>query len=118
MLTAGCDVHTKQAEVLAGEDDANLLDALCHNHRREGYEVLTASDGEEALAVARGKGPALMLFDIILVVLGGIEVCRILRKEVSVPILMLIAGVDEIDRVVGLEIGAGDYVSKPFGLRS
>ena len=73
MLTAGCDVHTKQAEVLAGEDDANLLDALCHNHRREGYEVLTASDVEEALVVARVKGPALMLSDIILPILDRIE---------------------------------------------
>ncbi len=106
-----------KGKILVVEDDANLLDVLRHNFSREGYEVFTARDGQEALSVARGKKPDLLLLDIMLPVLDGLEVCRILRKEMNVPILMLTAKADEIDKVVGLEIGADDYVTKPFSLR-
>jgi two-component system OmpR family response regulator len=107
----------KGKTILVVEDDANLLDVLRHNFIREGYEVLTARDGQAALTVARERKPDLMLLDIMLPVLDGLEVCRILRKEMNIPILMLTAKADEIDKVVGLEIGADDYVTKPFSLR-
>ncbi len=103
--------------LLVVEDDANLLDVLRHNLVREGYGVLTARDGESALALARERRPDLMILDIMLPRLDGLELCRILRKEMSTPILMLTAKADEIDRVVGLEMGADDYVTKPFSLR-
>ena len=103
--------------ILVVEDDANLLDVVRHNLSKEGYDVLVARDGQEALAVAREQKPDMMVLDIMLPYLDGLEVCRILRKETSVPILMLTAKADEIDRVVGLEMGADDYVTKPFSLR-
>jgi len=103
--------------ILVVEDDANLLDVLRHNLAREGYGVVTARDGEAGVAEARAHKPDLILLDIMLPVLDGLEVCRILRKEMTVPILMLTAKAEEIDKVVGLEMGADDYVTKPFSLR-
>jgi len=103
--------------VLVVEDDATLLDVIRHNLSREGYNVATARDGEAGLAAARAQKPDLVVLDIMMPRLDGLEVCRILRKEMSVPILMLTAKADEIDKVVGLEIGADDYVTKPFSLR-
>lgn len=103
--------------VLVVEDDANLLDVLRYNLTREGYRVAVARDGQEALDVARQAKPDLLILDIMLPKLDGLEVCRILRKEMTVPILMLTAKADEIDKVVGLEVGADDYVTKPFSLR-
>jgi two-component system OmpR family response regulator len=103
--------------ILVVEDDATIMDVLRHNLLREGYEVVTARDGEAGLAEARSHRPDLIILDIMLPRLDGIEVCRILRKEMSVPILMLTARAGEIDRVVGLEMGADDYVTKPFSLR-
>ncbi len=99
------------------EDDPNLLDIVRFNLTREGYEVVVARDGEEALSVVRGRQPGLVILDIMLPRLDGLEVCRILRKEISVPIIMLTAKADEVDKVVGLEIGADDYVTKPFSMR-
>jgi two-component system OmpR family response regulator len=104
-------------KVLIVEDDANLLEILKYNLRKEGYDVVTASDGEQALQVARTEKPALILLDIMLPKISGFEVCRILRKEMAVPILMLTARVDETDKIVGLEIGADDYMTKPFSTR-
>jgi len=103
--------------ILVVEDDGNLLDLVRHNLLREGYTVVTAREGETAIEVARASKPDLILLDIMLPRLDGLEVCRILRKEMSVPILMLTAKTDEIDKVVGLEMGADDYVTKPFSLR-
>jgi len=104
-------------KILIVEDDATIQDVLRHNLLREGYEVVTARDGEAGLDQARAEKPDLIILDIMLPRLDGIEVCRILRKEMSVPILMLTAKSEEIDKVVGLEIGADDYVTKPFSLR-
>ncbi|MBE9505246.1 MAG: response regulator transcription factor [Chloroflexi bacterium] len=111
------DGSAKGKTILVVEDDANLLDVLRYNMTREGYRVVTAQDGQEALAVARAEKPDLLILDIMLPYLSGLDVCRILRKEMSAPILMLTAKADEIDKVVGLEIGADDYVTKPFSLR-
>lgn len=104
-------------KILVVEDDQTLLSVLKYNLVKTGYEVVTASDGVEALEVARAERPALVLLDVMLPKLDGLEVCRILRQEMTVPILMLTAKAEEIDKVVGLELGADDYLAKPFGMR-
>lgn len=106
-----------EESVLIAEDEKNLLDTLKYNIEREGYKALTASDGEKALDLARSSKPNLVVLDIMLPKLSGLEICRILRRESDVPILMLTAKGEEIDRVVGLEMGADDYVVKPFSMR-
>lgn len=103
--------------ILVVEDDATLLDTLEYNLTAEGYKVLTAADGRTALQVARDEKPDLVLLDVMLPGLDGFEVCRILRREMNAPILMLTARADEVDRVVGLEVGADDYLTKPFSMR-
>lgn len=105
------------ARVLLVEDEASLRSAIAYNLRREGHEVTTAADGEEALLAWAGQAADLVLLDLMLPKLDGFEVCRRLRQVSGVPILMLTARADEIDRVVGLEIGADDYVTKPFSMR-
>lgn len=104
-------------KILVVEDDKNLLDTLKYNLDKEGYLVVTASDGAEALDTARREQPGLLILDVMLPKLSGFEVCRILRKEMTVPILMLTAKDEEVDKVVGLEIGADDYMTKPFSMR-
>ena len=103
--------------VLIVEDEENLLEALRYSLERDGYQVRTAIDGEQGLESARESQPDLIILDVMLPVLDGFEVCRILRRETDVPILMLTAKGEEIDRVVGLELGADDYVVKPFSMR-
>ena len=103
--------------VLVVEDEENLLEALRYNLEREGYAVNTAIDGEQALLSARDSAPDLVILDVMLPQLDGFEICRILRRRSDVPILMLTARGEEIDRVVGLELGADDYVTKPFSIR-
>jgi DNA-binding response OmpR family regulator len=104
-------------KVLVVEDDITLLETLEYNLERQGYEVLKAADGPQALDVARKKQPDLIVLDVMLPGLDGFEVCRILRREMSMPILMLTARADEVDKVVGLEVGADDYLTKPFSMR-
>ncbi len=103
--------------VLVVEDEPNLLTALKYTLELEGYDTLTAADGESGLSIARSKSPDLIILDVMLPRLDGFEVCRILRRQSNVPILMLTARGEEVDRVVGLEIGADDYVTKPFSMR-
>jgi DNA-binding response OmpR family regulator len=103
--------------ILIVEDDLTLLETLEYNLAAEGYAIITATDGLTALDVAREEHPDLVLLDLMLPRLDGFEVCRILRQEMSVPILMLTARADEVDRVVGLEMGADDYLTKPFSMR-
>lgn len=104
-------------KVLIVEDDPNLLETLGYNLRKESYDVVTAVDGEQALEAARREKPDLIILDLMLPKVSGFEVCRILRKEMIVPILMLTAKAEETDKIVGLEIGADDYMTKPFSLR-
>ncbi len=104
-------------KVLVIEDEENLLEAVKYNLDREGYSAITATDGEEGLECARDASPDLIILDVMLPKLDGLEVCRILRRETNVPILMLTAKGEEVDRVVGLELGADDYVTKPFSMR-
>jgi len=103
--------------ILVVDDEPTLVATLQYNLEREGYQVDTALDGESAVATARAVRPDLILLDVMLPGLDGLEVCRILRRDTSAPILLLTAKVDEVDKVVGLEIGADDYVTKPFGMR-
>ena len=103
--------------VLVVEDEPNLLAALEYTLEQEGYEVLTAIDGESGLHLARTREPDVLILDVMLPSLDGFEICRIIRRESSIPILMLTARGEEVDRVVGLELGADDYVTKPFSMR-
>jgi DNA-binding response OmpR family regulator len=103
--------------VLVVEDEPALLDTLIYNLNRQGYQVESASDGEAGVQLARQSHPDLIVLDLMLPKLDGFEVCRIVRAEMSVPIIMLTARDDEIDRVIGLEMGADDYMSKPFSMR-
>ena len=109
----------EQAAVLVVEDDASLLSALAFNLRREGYRVLTASDGERGLELAlrEADGLDLVLLDVMLPRMSGLEVMRRLRAKVDTPVLILSARGDVDDVVDGLELGADDYISKPFVLR-
>jgi DNA-binding response OmpR family regulator len=104
-------------KVLVVEDEPALLDTLEYNLTRQGYEVTLAADGVKALEMARQTRPDLVVLDVMLPQLDGYEVCRILRQEMSAPILMLTARADEVDKVVGLEVGADDYLTKPFSMR-
>jgi two-component system OmpR family response regulator len=103
--------------ILIIEDEAALVAALTYNLRREGYGVATAGDGVEGLRLARDKRPALVILDLMLPGMDGIDVCRRLRSYSTVPILILTAKSDEVDKVVGLEVGADDYMTKPFSVR-
>jgi DNA-binding response OmpR family regulator len=105
------------ASILVVEDEPSLLSTIAFNLRREGYRVLTAADGEAGLATALRERPDLLILDLMLPRLDGLEVCRRLRQESAIPILMLTAKADEVDRVVGLELGADDYLTKPFSMR-
>lgn len=115
------DKHKKhqdgKSKLLVVEDDLILLETLEYNLEAEGYRVFTATDGLVALEVARKEQPDLVVLDVMLPGLDGFEVCRILRRETAVPILMLTARAGETDRVVGLEVGADDYLTKPFSMR-
>jgi len=103
--------------VLVVEDEETLLFTLAHNLRREGYTVITAARGDDALRLAREQSPDLILLDVMLPGLDGMQVCRLLRRDMQVPIIMLTALGGEGDRVAGLDTGADDYIPKPFGMR-
>ena len=102
--------------ILVVDDEPTILETLAYNLERDGYAVVTAADGAEALTAFRRDAPDLIVLDLMLPELSGTEVCRIIRRESQVPILMLTARDSEIDKVVGLELGADDYVTKPFSL--
>ena len=105
-------------KVLVVDDESNIVDILRFNLQREGYEVLAAYDGQEGLEKARNEGPDLILLDVMLPLMDGFQVCEELRKtDRLTPIIMLTAREEERDRVMGLELGADDYVVKPFSVR-
>lgn len=105
------------AKIMVVDDEPPIVDLLVYNLERANYEVVIARDGEQALDVAGREQPDLIILDLMLPRLDGLEVCRALRRERDVPIIMLTARDAEIDRVVGLELGADDYVVKPFSVR-
>lgn len=104
--------------VLVVEDEESFSDALSYMLRKEGFEVAVAATGPEALETFDRNGADLVLLDLMLPGLPGTEVCRSLRQRSNVPVIMLTAKDSEIDKVVGLELGADDYVTKPFSSRS
>ena len=103
--------------ILVVDDEPTLRETLVEALEADGFRVVAAADGREALAMFRAERPDLVLLDLMLPELSGIEVCRIIRAESGVPIVMLTAKDSELDKVVGLELGADDYVTKPFSLR-
>ena len=104
-------------QVLVVEDDNTLSEMIQYNLQRQGYDVLLAGDGRTGLQIAREQKPDLIILDVMLPGIDGFEVCRVLRKEFSAPILMLTARTEEIDKIVGLGMGADDYITKPFSMR-
>ena len=103
--------------VLIVDDEKAIVDILKFNLKREGYEILEAYDGEEGLKLAMEQKPDLVLLDVILPSMPGFDVCKKIREKSNMPIIMLTARTDEIDKVLGLELGADDYITKPFGIR-
>ena len=103
--------------ILVVDDEPAVTDLLAYNLRKAHYDVLTAADGRTALRLAGESKPDLILLDLMIPEVDGLDVCRELRKSSGVPIIMITARGEEIDRVVGLEIGADDYVTKPFSVR-
>lgn len=104
-------------KILVIDDEKNIVELLKYNLEKEGYDVVCAYDGIEAINTARQDRPDLIILDIMLPGQGGLEVCRIIRKETKTPIIMATAKGDEIDKILGLELGADDYVTKPFSPR-
>jgi len=102
--------------ILLVEDELTFAETLRYNLEREGYSVIHAPDGVEGLELARRQQPDLIVLDIMLPRLDGFSVCRILRQESDIPVIMLTARQDEVDRIAGLELGADDYITKPFSL--
>ena len=103
--------------ILIVEDDDLIVDSVRYGLEREGYRVLAAYDGAAGLALAHVEAPDLVLMDVMMPVMDGLQACRTLRAESTVPIIMLTARGEELDRVIGLELGADDYVVKPFSMR-
>ncbi|UNC93704.1 response regulator [Candidatus Contubernalis alkaliaceticus] len=106
-----------QAKILVVDDEKPIADIIMYNLEQEGFTVLTAYDGEEAVNITFREKPDLVILDIMLPKKDGFTVCREIRKRLSVPIIMLTAKETETDKVLGLELGADDYVTKPFGTR-
>ena len=103
--------------ILVVDDERSITELLAYNLRRNGFQVSVAEDGRQALRMARSEQPDLVVLDLMLPGLDGLDVCRELRRGSSVPIIILTARDEEVDRVVGLELGADDYVTKPFSVR-
>jgi two-component system, OmpR family, alkaline phosphatase synthesis response regulator PhoP len=109
-----------RGRILVVEDEADIRKLVRYNLEQEGYAVVEAADGEQALALARKQPPELLILDLMLPGMSGLEVCRVLRsgeQTAKVPVLMLTARATEVDKVLGLEMGADDYVTKPFSPR-
>ena len=104
-------------KVLVVDDEQNIVNIISFNLKKEGYEVLNAFDGEEALKIIFEEDPDLILLDIMMPIMDGYEVCKKVREKLNTPIIMLTARAEEVDKVLGLELGADDYVTKPFGTR-
>lgn len=104
-------------KVLIVDDEKNIVDIIAFNLKKEGYQVITASDGEEGVRKTFEENPDLILLDIMMPKMDGYEACRKIREKKLTPIIMLTARAEEVDKVLGLEMGADDYVTKPFGVR-
>jgi len=104
-------------KILVVDDEKNIVDIIAFNLQNEGYEVLCAYDGEQGLEYALNENPELILLDIMMPGMDGFEVCKKIRERYQTPIIMLTARAEEVDKVLGLELGADDYVTKPFSMK-
>ena len=111
------DVAVAQEKVLVVEDDKDIVRLLKYNLEKDGYRVVAVADGEAGLAALRKERPGLLILDVMVPKLDGFELLKLVRRESRAPVLMLTARKEEVDRVLGLELGADDYVVKPFGVR-
>jgi two-component system response regulator RegX3 len=114
---ASSPTPTEAARILVVEDEESLADSVRYNLEREGYGVSVAADGRRALERFRAEQPSLVILDLMLPEVSGLDVCRTIRAESEVPIIMVTAKDSEADKVTGLELGADDYVTKPFSMR-
>ena len=103
--------------ILIVDDETTIVDMLVYNLQKEGYNTLQANDGEEAVNIALSQKPDLVLLDIMLPKMDGLAVCKRIRQTLNIPILMISAKDEEIDKILGLELGADDYITKPFSVR-
>ena len=103
--------------ILIVDDETTIVDMLVYNLQKEGYNTLQANDGEEAVNIALNQKPDLVLLDIMLPKMDGLAVCKRIRQTLNIPILMISAKDEEIDKILGLELGADDYITKPFSVR-
>lgn len=106
-----------ESKILVVDDEKPIVDILKYNLEKDGYKVLIAYDGEEAIRIATSEEPDLILLDIMLPKIDGFSVCKTLRQKLNTPILMVTAKEEEVDKVLGLELGADDYIVKPFSMR-
>ena len=104
-------------KILIVDDEKAIVDILNHNLKREGYETVQAYDGEEAVSKAKEEKPDLILLDVMLPKVDGFTVCKTIRQSTNIPIIMVTAKEDVVDKVIGLELGADDYITKPFSVR-
>ncbi|MDR0930907.1 MAG: response regulator transcription factor [Clostridiales bacterium] len=104
-------------KILVVDDETPIVDILSFNLKKEGYEVIEAYDGEEAINIALSQSPDLILLDVMLPITDGFTACRKIRDKTEIPIIMLTAREEEVDKVLGLELGADDYITKPFSIR-
>jgi two-component system response regulator VicR len=104
-------------KILVVDDEAAIVDILKFNLEKEGYSVVTAYDGEEGLNIFHKESPDLLLLDIMMPIMDGLTLCKKIRENSAVPIIMLTARAEEVDKILGLEFGADDYITKPFGVR-
>jgi len=104
-------------KILVVDDEKNIVDIIKFNLKREGYDVITAENGREAIEKNEAEKPDLIMLDIMMPEVDGYEACRKIREKYNTPIIMLTARAEELDKVLGLELGADDYVTKPFGVR-
>jgi two-component system response regulator VicR len=103
--------------ILIVDDEKTIVDMLVYNLQKEGYNILEANDGEQAVSIALAEKPDLVLLDIMLPKMDGLAVCKRIRQSLNIPILMISAKDEEIDKILGLELGADDYITKPFSVR-
>ena len=111
------DENFDKKTILIVDDEKTIVDMLVYNLQREGYNTLEANDGEEGVKIALEKKPDLILLDIMLPKMDGLAVCKRIRQTLNIPILMISAKDEEIDKILGLELGADDYITKPFSIR-
>ena len=104
-------------KILIVDDEKNIVDIIAFNLKKEGYQILKAADGAEGVQLAMEENPDLILLDIMMPKMDGYEACKKIREKKHTPIIMLTARAEEVDKVLGLELGADDYVTKPFGVR-